>query len=100
MILHLAFATDWTDAQKAGEYLMSTRGRTLAEEGFIHCSRDLEQVHGVAEAFYADVLDELLLLRVDASGLDVRVEGGFPHIYGPLPVTAVVEAAPYVLKAP
>lgn len=87
-VYHLALTRHW---QAAGEsYTHSTRGRTLAEEGFIHCSKDLDQLHTVAAAFYAD-LDpaDLLILHIDPTGLDLRLEGGFPHLYGPLPRAAV-----------
>ncbi|MEV0584627.1 DUF952 domain-containing protein [Nonomuraea sp. NPDC050310] len=87
MILHLALERDW---RQAGEtYTVSTLGRTLDQEGFIHCSADLDQLDGVAAAFYAGVTEPLLVLHIDPAGLDVRVEGGFPHLYGPLPRTAV-----------
>lgn len=95
MILHLAYATDWHQAQQAGEYRTSTRGRTLEEEGFIHCSKDHTQLSGVAQTFYADVTEPLLILHLDPTGLDIREEGGFPHLYGPLPVTAVTTVTPY-----
>jgi uncharacterized protein (DUF952 family) len=37
-----------------------------------------------------------VVLAIDTDRLDaeVRVEGGFPHIYGPLPLDAVVSAEP------
>jgi uncharacterized protein (DUF952 family) len=52
--------------------------------------------------FVYDDLDELLLLTIDESALQVLVvreipPGGdqlFPHIYGPLPVSAVVQVRP------
>ncbi|NUW33235.1 DUF952 domain-containing protein [Nonomuraea sp. SMC257] len=94
-ILHLALATDWQAAQHAGDYRVSTLGRTLAEEGFIHCSRDAAQLHGVHDAFYGAVTEPLLVLEIDPAGLDVRVENGFPHLYGPLPLTAVTATRPY-----
>jgi glutathione S-transferase len=93
---HAALPHEWADAQAAGVYAMSTRGLTLEQEGFIHCSTR-EQVEGVANRFYAD-LEELSLLTVDLDrvGSDVRweppVPGAdelYPHIYGPLPVSAV-----------
>ncbi|MGI9646138.1 MAG: DUF952 domain-containing protein [Ilumatobacteraceae bacterium] len=96
-ILHLAEPDNWAAAIAAGTYTMSTRGRTLAEEGFIHCSRP-EQVEGVANAFYAD-LECLVALTIDTELVgapivdEPPVPGSqelFPHIYGPLPVTAVV----------
>jgi uncharacterized protein (DUF952 family) len=91
---HLALPAEWDAAVAAGSYERSTRGRSLAEEGFIHTSL-AHQVRGTAELFYAD-LDELVLLRIDGDrvGAPVKVEGGFPHIYGPLPVAAVTEARP------
>jgi glutathione S-transferase len=101
-LVHLALPDDWSAAQAAGEYRMSTRGITLEEEGFIHCSFD-HQVLGVANRFYAD-LDELVVLRLDPArlGTEVVVEPPFPgsvehfpHIYGPIPVDAVIATTPW-----
>jgi uncharacterized protein (DUF952 family) len=94
-ILHLALRADWTAAQPAGEYRVSTLGRGLDQVGFIHCSRDLDQLHGVHTAFYARVTEPLVVLDIDPAGLDVRVENGFPHLYGPLPLTSVTAVHPY-----
>ncbi|MDP9868399.1 MULTISPECIES: DUF952 domain-containing protein [Streptosporangium] len=100
-ILHLALTTDWEAAQKTGEYRHSTLGRTLEQEGFIHACADHAQLHGVIQRFYRDVTDPLTLLTIDPTGLDVRMEvpgdapEAFPHIYQPLPVTAVVSATAY-----
>jgi uncharacterized protein (DUF952 family) len=97
--VHMAMPDDWAAAQRAGEYRMSTRGVTLEQEGFIHCSFD-EQVEGTANRFYADV-DELVLLRIDPALLDstVVVEPPFPgavelfpHVYGPIPLASVISA--------
>jgi uncharacterized protein (DUF952 family) len=97
-IFHLALASDWAQARLAGEYAVSTRGRTLAEEGFIHASR-ADQWPRVRELFYADVTEPLLLLTIDPDRLtcELRVEevleagDFFPHLYGPLNVDAVVD---------
>ncbi|MEV0151466.1 MULTISPECIES: DUF952 domain-containing protein [unclassified Nonomuraea] len=94
-ILHLALAADWHAARAAGDYRVSTLGRTLEQEGFIHCSRDPAQLHGVHDAFYTGVTEPLLVLEIDPTGLDVRVENGFPHVYGPIPLTAVTATRPY-----
>lgn len=102
MIFHIALTSDWAAAKEAGEYRVSTCGRTLAEEGFIHCSRR-DQLAGVFDAFYADLTEPLVLLTVDPAllGAEVREEepapgaGLFPHIYGPIPVAAVTEVRPY-----
>ncbi|GAA2906913.1 DUF952 domain-containing protein [Streptosporangium fragile] len=102
-ILHLALTADWDDARRAGEYRMSTIGRTLEEEGFIHACADHDQLRGVVERFYRDVGEPLTLLEIDPSGLDVRFEvpadapEAFPHVYGPLPVSAVVSAVPFAV---
>jgi uncharacterized protein (DUF952 family) len=103
-IFHLATRADWRNATRTGSYRTSTRGRTLAEEGFIHASR-AGQVTGVAQAFYADVDEPLVLLQIDPAllGSKVRLERpvgsdeDFPHIYGPIPTGAVVAATPYVV---
>lgn len=100
MLYHLALPDDWEAAQADGRYVTSTRRRTLAEEGFIHLSR-ADQVAGTATRFYADV-DDLLLLVIDPDRLTDEVreesvgEDTFPHLYGPLPLDAVVGVRPYV----
>lgn len=93
-LLHLTERTSWEDALAAGTYELSTRGRSLAEVGFIHASL-AHQVRGTAERFYADA-DDLVLLHIDPSLVpaEIKVEGGFPHIYGPLPVSAVTAVTP------
>jgi len=95
MIHHLALATDWHHAQQAGEYRISTLGRTLDQEGFIHCSRDLDQLRTVHDTYYRHVTEPLLILDIDPTGLDIRIENGYPHLYGPLPLTAVTRTRPY-----
>jgi uncharacterized protein (DUF952 family) len=96
-LFHVTFGRDWEAAKEVGEYRVSTRGRTLAEEGFLHASY-AHQWQGVRDAYYGDVTEPLVLLEVDPGLLDVPVvdevpAGGaeaFPHVYGPLPVAAVV----------
>jgi uncharacterized protein (DUF952 family) len=99
VLFHIAEASDWQAAQVRGDYRVSTRGRTLADEGFVHAARR-GQVLGVAEAFYADA-GPLLLLSIDPARLsspvrDDEVAPGmvFPHIYGPIDLDAVVAVAP------
>src|SRR3954447_12739954 len=96
-VFHVALPGDWAEAQRLGEYTVSTRGRSLAEEGFIHCSF-ADQVEVIATRYYAD-LDELVLLTVDPALLtsELVVEEPFPgapqrypHVYTPIPVAAVV----------
>jgi glutathione S-transferase len=95
-LYHLALPGDWAAARDAGSYRISTQGATLDEVGFIHCSF-AHQLDATDARFYGD-LDEVLVLEIDPSRLDddVRVEDlhgtgeEFPHLYGPLPVGAVV----------
>jgi uncharacterized protein (DUF952 family) len=97
MIFHLTEPDRWQQSQAEGVHTGSTRGAELAQEGYIHCST-AEQWPGVVERFYADAT-ELLLLHVDESKLDAPLVyeqlGGapepFPHVYGPIPLAAVVE---------
>ena len=101
MLYHLALATDWDAARTAGEYRISTLGVTLEQEGFIHTSR-LDQVRATADRFYGGVEAALILLQIDESllGSPWRVDpvpgstDGFPHVYGPINVSAVIRAAP------
>jgi uncharacterized protein (DUF952 family) len=91
LIYHLALRAEWNEANSnGGPYRRSTFGKTLAEVGFIHCSFQ-EQVQQIADLLYAGRTD-VVLLTIDTDGVDadVRVEGGFPHIYGELPISAVV----------
>ncbi len=93
---HLAGPEEWAAALTAGSYTGSTKGRSLAEVGFVHCSF-AAQLPVVAAAIYPGTA-ELVLLEIDPArlgGAPVRVEpvpgGGeeFPHVYGPVPTTAV-----------
>jgi glutathione S-transferase len=103
VIYHAALPADWDAALRAGRYEVSTRGRSLADEGFIHAAFE-RQVESVLNRYYQDV-DEVVLLvidrgRVGAPVLDEAVAGErFPHIYGALPVAAVVEAVPWQREA-
>jgi uncharacterized protein (DUF952 family) len=96
-IFHIAKVADWEAAQAVGQYTVSTLNRTLEQEGFLHASF-AGQWPVVHDAFYAGLDEPLVLLEIDAGllGVPVVVESPpgtdeeFPHIYGPLPVGAVV----------
>ena len=101
-LYHLALTDDWQAARSAdADYCISTRGRTLTEVGFIHLSQ-VDQVAATAGRFYGDLpagAVKLLCIdpaRLQEAGLSVRHEQApgtgelFPHLYGPLPLAAVV----------
>jgi uncharacterized protein (DUF952 family) len=100
ILLHICSTDEWRAAATLGEY----RPASLAEVGFIHLSTP-DQVHLPANRLYAGRPD-LVLVRIDPARLTdpVRFEPGvasdpssmlFPHLYGPLPVTAVTSVTPY-----
>jgi len=99
-LLHLTERASWLAAERTGEYRLSTRGVTLADQGFIHCSLP-HQLREVAERWYHDA-DDLVVLVIDEARVPapVRFEAAapgvedYPHIYGPLPVSAVTEVIP------
>jgi uncharacterized protein (DUF952 family) len=101
LLYHLALVDDWEAAREAGAYRVSTLGVSLEEEGFVHTSF-AHQVAGVAEAGYAAVPGPLVLLHVDETRLTSpwRVDPvpgapeGFPHVYGPIDLDAVVRTTP------
>jgi uncharacterized protein (DUF952 family)/heme-degrading monooxygenase HmoA len=96
-IFHMALPGDWRAAEASGTYAMSTRGMTVADEGFMHCSF-AHQMRDVAERYYGDV-DEVVILHLDRDriGRDLRVEPPaegidelFPHVYRAIDTDEVV----------
>jgi uncharacterized protein (DUF952 family) len=102
VIYHIATRADWEHALKDGEYTRSSLDKTLAQEGFIHASQ-AAQVAGTANKFYRGVPGDLVLLVIDVGLLqpEVRYEDvpgaelPFPHVYGPLNISAVVDVRPF-----
>jgi uncharacterized protein (DUF952 family) len=89
LVYKIVAAAEWKRAEAAGVFDGSAVDR---RDGFIHFST-AAQVAETAARHFADQHD-LLLVAVDATTLDLRWEpsrGGqlFPHLYGPLPMTAV-----------
>jgi len=100
LIFHITARADWSAALGDGVYLLSTRGKSLEQQGFIHCS-DSHQVARIANAIYSGASDLVVLtIAVERLSAEVRYEnlggGGelYPHIYGPLPVAAVTSVEP------
>jgi len=100
-LYHLALEAEWQEARRQGVYTRSTRGLSLAQVGFLHASWS-HQVEATWRRFYSDGPELRLLVidpaRLEAAGIPLRVEPApgsgelFPHLYGPLPVEAVLLA--------
>ena len=97
LIYHITIRKAWDNSLERGAY----HAESLNTVGFIHCSTR-EQLVGVANAFYRDVPD-LVILAIDEDLADnVRYEAPaedgyaspedrFPHVYGLISVEAVVQ---------
>ncbi|MGI8416748.1 MAG: DUF952 domain-containing protein [Nakamurella sp.] len=100
-VYHYTTAADWARSVAAGEHLVSGRGMTLQEQGFIHFCEQL-QLAGVWQRFWTAETEPVVLLTVDKGKLptpivDENTSGGtelFPHLYAPLPVAAVLDVRP------
>jgi uncharacterized protein (DUF952 family) len=90
-LLHVTTRSAWEAARPLGFY----EGDTLEAEGFIHCCTP-EQLAGVVQRYFPGGGRELIVLEIDPSlvTVEVRWEGGFPHLYGPLEIEAVRSASP------
>ncbi len=90
-IFHITTRAEADEARRAGTYVAAA----FPSEGFIHCSY-ARQLAGVADARFRGRQDLVLLEidrgRVGCAVVDENLEGGpelFPHVYGPLPMSAV-----------
>lgn len=101
VLVHLCSNDEWRSAQTRG----ALHPESLDVSGFVHLSTP-QQVHLPANRLYAGRTD-LVLLRIDPARLTsaVRWEPGvasdpdaivFPHLYGELPVEAVINVTPYL----
>jgi uncharacterized protein (DUF952 family) len=104
-LFHIARLAEWEQARRDGAYRVSTIGKDLDAEGFIHLSF-AHQVKAVADRFYRGMTDLVLLeLDPDQLGAPVRVERApgseeeFPHLYGEIPPSAVEAVRPYRARA-
>jgi len=91
MIYHITTQANWKENQNAGFY----KPTSFDQEGFIHCS-DSFQIEGTANRYYLDAPDLIVLeIDPDKSASKVIYEKSseramsFPHLYGPLELTAV-----------
>lgn len=92
MLFHIATSADWEGYQAAGEI----RPASLAAEGFVHASL-AGQVLGTAGRHFAG-REDLVLVALDPGRLGAEVVfedlygrgEALPHVYGPIPLGAVV----------
>jgi uncharacterized protein (DUF952 family) len=95
-IYHITSEAEAEQAQLTGDYVPLA----FDVEGFIHCSY-AHQVRGVLERIFKGRTD-LVVFEIDPAQLpckviDENLAGGselFPHIYGRLPMSAVVRWDP------
>src|SRR6185312_2698875 len=94
-LFHNARIADWDQARRDGAYRVSSLGKLLDDEGFIHLSF-AHQAKQVADAFYRGMTD-LVLLELDPERLggQVVIESLFPHLYGEIDPQAVEGVRPY-----
>lgn len=101
VLIHLCTTEEWEQAQSSGE----RRPPSLDEVGFVHLSSP-KQVHLPANRLFAGRSD-IVMLWCDPPKLGASVlwEPGvpgdpesmlFPHLYGPLPVAAVISVTGYL----
>lgn len=99
MILHLTTRDNWHASQQRG----SITAESLNNEGFIHCSTEL-QILGVANKYYSGTKN-LVLLEIDTELLTApikweppaHIDGSpaksneplFPHVYGEINIDAI-----------
>jgi len=95
-LYHLVTGTEWVEHRRASAVVPES----LASEGFVHCSWGRQVAGTVARHFAA--CEDLLVLELDVAALgdvalveeDTTGSGQtFPHLYGPVPLGAVVSVA-------
>lgn len=98
-IYHIVLPEVWERFKNRPSY----QPESLATEGFIHCSYSA-QLEGVLRRYYHGV-DKVLILKIDTDKLLSKLVKEpstnneiFPHIYGRLNHTAVVDVQERVLR--
>ncbi len=103
IILHITYRKEW-EASSTSKYYTPN---SLNAEGFIHCST-IDQAEETANLFFANQRN-LVLLFINTKELesplkfespsnasDNRTGITFPHIYGPLNVSAVIRVMEFL----
>lgn len=97
-IYHMVPAALWEAVRGA----LALEPESLASEGFIHCTAGERNLLEVAERHYRQQPGEWLVLVLDPAMIseevrwEVQPDGlAYPHIYGPLNVSAVTAVLPF-----
>jgi uncharacterized protein (DUF952 family) len=103
IVLHIAHRDIWEASSSGGYY----RPSSLDSDAFIHCSTVEQTVETANQFYFAQEGLILLCIDVDKVEAEVRYEGPvavgdqraaslFPHIYGPLNISAVTKVVEFV----
>ncbi len=93
--LHLTTVDAWGVARTTGEI----RPTSLADEGFVHCTDTLDELVNVGNRYYAGVPGRFVALSIHLGSVrsawryDDPAEI-YPHVYGPIPLAAVIGIRP------
>jgi uncharacterized protein len=101
VILHLLSSDDWSAIRSQVSYSPDS----LHIEGFVHCTGELPTMLQVANRFYSSAPGAMVVVELDEAALSSEVrweppahpdgspvgddERRFPHVYGPLDLSAV-----------
>lgn len=91
LTFHMLPAPAWAAAGLAGEIVPDS----LPADGFVHCTTGWGELVDTANRHYADTTGQFLAVTVDLAhvGAGWRYDDAaqaYPHIYGPIPLSAVV----------
>ena len=101
LIFHIAHSKDIVTNDSNAAY----QCESLTSEGFIHCC-DKHQLLGVVSRYYQEI-DDVFLLVLDVEELEPALihentMGGselFPHVYGPINRSAILETIPFGINS-
>lgn len=99
MIYHIVKKENWESCKLSAYYIPGS----LAREGYIHCSFE-DQVLKVANTLHRGQTD-LLVLCINRTKVEkilkiedlFNIQEDYPHLYGKLPVSAVLKVVPLEL---
>lgn len=89
---HLVPREEWEATDTAQPY----RPAAFGQDGFVHCTDGAEELAATANRYFASYHGDLLALVLDRARISapVRYEDPgavYPHVYGPIERSAIVE---------